>query len=76
MRWQPIETAPKDGTRVLLHYAGRHPCVGHWVERKTYDNGELKYAHAGWSTPYPSFVLMGDRSPPGPTHWMEIPPLG
>lgn len=30
--WQPIETAPKDGTRVLLFDAGRSPpnMIAHW----------------------------------------------
>ena len=30
MEWQPIETAPKDGTRVLVHEPGMEPEIAHW----------------------------------------------
>jgi hypothetical protein len=29
LRWQPIETAPKDGTRVLVTWAGDHAAAGY-----------------------------------------------
>jgi len=39
-QWQPIETAPKDGRRVLIYTSGGHPrvTVGFWqadIGRKT-----------------------------------------
>ena len=35
INWQPIETAPKCGRRILLKYAKNFPVVfGHWNEDK------------------------------------------
>jgi len=62
--WQPIETAPKDGTNVLLAwpYISRcaimgyyHPECRQWLE-----------AGAGWT---------GYSSHYPPTHWMPLPAL-
>ena len=57
-RWQPIETAPKDGSYVLLAGKRREDIAsGYW----------LQYAYAGngaWIWP---FVLKD------PTHWMPLP---
>ena len=59
--WQPIETAPKDGTVVLL--AGcRKPVAAAWLE------DEIDYWHVDDNKLGP-FVLRG----PGPTHWMPLP---
>ncbi len=64
MEWQPMETAPKDGTGILTyphfrvtHYATEdiHPGEG-WVDE--FDDG------------IEQFVAM--RTPP--THWMPLPP--
>ncbi len=61
--WQPIDTAPKDGTWVLL--TGGHaaeptgPCVvGFW------DRDDWAYAHwdGSWYSIYEA-----------PTHWMPLP---
>ncbi len=66
--WQPIETAPKDGTLVL---AGRfvkgcdhdgHIAVDHWHDRRrnpkdTYD-GFGRFNNTWWPA----------------THWMPLPP--
>jgi hypothetical protein len=57
--WQPIETAPKDGTWLLL-WCGWE-IVGHWVE----DGKRVKH---GWSDDPngidPIFMV---------THWMPLP---
>lgn len=61
MEWQPIETAPKDGTAILLW-----PC---WSDEivyagKWYD-GKVKNA---WVTQW------GNQALPGKiTHWMPLP---
>ena len=70
MSWQPIETAPKDGTYVLLVAAPWVPAVGRWYEdRECFDyvdsdtfpdeaSWELYLAHVGtWPL----------------THWMPLP---
>lgn len=60
-QWQPIETAPKDGTPVLL--AGcRKPVVAAWLE------DEIDWWHVDDNKRGP-FALRG----PGPTHWMPLP---
>lgn len=66
LTWQPIETAPKDGTPVLLYRECAGWSVrgwGYWVDVKGID---------GW-------VSHGFGDPPGnlglghPTHWMPLP---
>lgn len=62
--WQPIETAPKDGRRVLLY--GK-VCSGSDIEVGFFsDNGpfaELAGSDGEWFT-----ELDGD-----PSHWMPLP---
>lgn len=57
-QWQPIKTAPRDGTDVLLwwpHWYGI-PMPG-WFD------------HSYWST----HGELDDPNGPGPTHWMPLP---
>lgn len=63
MKWQPIETAPKDGTRVLLFVPPYGASTGHY--RAQHNWGETAsnwYAHS---------VLNKEAEP---THWMPLPP--
>lgn len=62
--WQPIETAPKDGTQILLHGDLVPPCVdagdtstviGYWTDF----NGGGWVWHGALATVF--------------THWMEMP---
>lgn len=42
--WQPTETAPRDGTRVILAF-GEIVVVGHWL-----DNSKTSHPWQGWLT--------------------------
>jgi hypothetical protein len=62
--WRPIETAPKDGTRVLLgspemdaEIAGWAPHTGDKQGRGAWDRGDGSWVYN-----------------PDPTHWMPLPP--
>jgi hypothetical protein len=57
--WQPIDTAPKDGTDVLLGFADhyRPPVVAGW------------FGDDGWEE-YDSINVVKGK----PTHWMPLPP--
>ena len=66
--WQPIETAPRDGTRVLAW----------WPD--AYDNGSAVQVETWWG-PFHGSALCGWQSafeeaaapPHGPTHWRPRP---
>jgi len=61
-QWQPIETAPKDGSRVILAWGGKS-MSGFFL-----DNSNSPMPWAGWRTE--SMVPM----PAGqPSHWMPLP---
>ena len=61
MNWQPIETAPKDGTLVLLSGFGLPVWQGYWV-------GQVgRHAINGW-TRFNSVDMEWK-----PTHWMPLP---
>lgn len=59
-QWQPIETAPKDGTEILLASTGLLSDIGlcHWRN----DN-----VMVGWTWGL-------GKSFRGATHWMPLPP--
>lgn len=69
MGWQPIETAPKDGTAVLV--ANKN---GAWIAKY-----EPVY-QSGYRPENPWFSLMLNHDhvrkgkPYAPTHWMPLPP--
>jgi hypothetical protein len=62
--WHPIETAPKDGTLVLLHPSG------HWTADVNSDC-EVGY----WDVDCEEWIAAGSRADDytGPTHWMPLP---
>lgn len=61
--WQPIETAPKDGTRIILWW-GDLSVFGWWL-----DNTNTRTPWAGWRAPSLVTVPYGCK----PTHWMPMP---
>jgi gamma-glutamylcyclotransferase (GGCT)/AIG2-like uncharacterized protein YtfP len=59
--WQPIESAPKDGTRIIIFGSERHNKVlAHGVVSQSYFSGGLW--QAGGFTVFE------------PTHWVPLPP--
>lgn len=70
--WQPIETAPKDGTYVILYVrnggVGR-PSVGRWVDIVHTNYGAVTYERREWVLDGGLYML---ENPPV-THWMPFP---
>lgn len=71
MKWMPIETAPKDGTLIMVYkYVKPWRVMGtaYWCVVGTFGNTEI----SGW-------ISRGITDPPGnlglgePTHWMPLP---
>lgn len=78
MNWQPIETAPRDGTWFLvwMPHDRKHdlPRLAHWTLWSTYDRNGWRLATE------PSFVFSGCGPTPPPTvgmwHPLPEPPDG
>lgn len=72
--WQPIETAPKDGTYVLLFYPDyrKKVWVGSYYNNETYCHGKLRNKSEGWNNGADRLALIKESLP---THWMHLPPL-
>jgi hypothetical protein len=70
MEWQPIETAPKDGTAVLVYPAtwGSKPAsIAKWNEDKY-----AKNPRPFWERDDDLGKVSISRGKP-PTHWMPLP---
>ena len=69
--WQPIETAPMDGTLVDV-WSGRYRYTeASFRFPELDDEGEKCWCHEIFSTDYD--MPMWDTIDPQPTHWMHIP---
>ena len=72
MAWQPMDTAPKDGTAVLL-FVSRHGrdywCAAHWLQCDDGSSGWI--GSSFWSEPEGNWTsMMGEA----PIAWMPLPP--
>lgn len=69
--WQPIETAPKDGTYILLWVNEFEHQIGHWQQMKT-----KNAKRTGWrltsGAGQPEFQLLESEWPA--LRWMPLPP--
>ncbi len=70
--WQPIETAPKDGTQVLLILKGRERAfLGYFVDSEDFQYGKSVRRRQNWAI---EGWMSGFNDPhPDPTHWMALP---
>lgn len=75
-QWQPIETAPKDGTGILLSN-GKDVAEGHWYfeEGGTTEHRDLdgRYIDQTDSDGYAGWLDWDGGMQPAPTHWMPLP---
>lgn len=78
-QWQPIETAPKDGTDILItafrdnglgeiYQEGGRPDVACWIEtsKRAEDGAEINWATRG--------TRLRSSKSFSPTHWCPLPP--
>lgn len=65
--WQPIDTAPKDGS-LILTWGPHHVGVARWLDyaREPY-LPDPSYRWAGWIDNYDGEDI------PEPTHWLPLP---
>lgn len=61
MNWQPIETAPKDGTQILGYTVWPALTAVRWAQESFY------YGRPGWEDEFSNVEWQ-------PTHWMPLPP--
>ncbi len=66
MRWQPIDTAPKDGSSIILGYARSHSEEGRWVS----DPDRNHWGETGWFATDDDVLCV---HPSHPSHWMPLP---
>jgi len=63
--WQPIETAPKDGTSILAwHTVWKCPVSVYWREKPKVYPVECKWLESTLTTAWPERAF---------THWMPLP---
>lgn len=66
--WKPIETAPKDGTQILLGYFPEPIYEG----ASTHESQEVAFWH-GIHQKWCGRVLLNAEGSFSPTHWMPLP---
>ena len=83
MDWQPIETAPKDGTSVLLFTTCHGVCEAWFAKGEWSDDTPIspaEYSGEFWVCCDDAFSLEVELGPDGwehhgtATHWMPLPP--
>lgn len=76
--WQPIETAPKDGTLIKIgwKFPGDTDMQEWFVMQWSHiqRNGLYPGVVGMWVAPDGSFTWNADNPDGAPTHWMPLPP--
>jgi len=66
MEWLPIESAPRDGTEVILAAKDSGTWSGYWEARENH------HGECGWQDEDARFGAYTWRHPSKPTHWMPL----
>lgn len=67
MNWQPISTAPKDGSEIIVGSVEGGVFAGFWSDVPNY------WGHFGWFAESDRAACDATRKPFQPTHWMPLP---
>ena len=74
--WQPIETAPKNGTRILVYYNGP-TFKGRWHEGNISGVGEVEWWEGWYNEKINGWMIANCDEEYGyfveATHWMPLP---
>lgn len=65
-KWRLIETAPRDGSYIILGYADSHSEEGRWMGNA----GQNHWGEIGWFATDDDVLC---NHPGMPTHWMPLP---
>jgi len=74
MQWRPIDSAPRDGTHILLKFGVDGPVVGgcwDYIGCGDWESGQVDVRY--WMTD-DDLIIIEDPSTE-PTHWMPLPSL-
>lgn len=75
-KWRPIETAPKDGTRILVYVPDSENVLSvYWdgeFDFRCDDNGKTEYSGAWTDDAVESFAYE-EKASYNPTYWMPLP---
>lgn len=69
MNWQPIKTAPKDGTRVLLHDNG-NVVIGRWLPDAAFGEHQTGPGWQIFDCELDDWYAWAIKDP---TEWMPVP---
>lgn len=73
MTWQPIDTAPRDGTRVLLWFScfkdGQQVQFGSWLDSEERKYGKVTRITQCWIGEFYTMSLEKRE----PSYWMPLP---
>lgn len=72
MKWQPIETAPKDGTWILACKGSFQPAIARWTQY--HHGGSFEYIDPedyADESHFDDIVSCSEKWTP--THWMPLP---
>ena len=73
MEWQPIETAPKDGTRIILYRPGTHFEWVRVVIGRYYTDSYASKPKPFWGHDRTNLTGVREARANQPTHWMPLP---
>ena len=74
--WQPIETAPRDGTSVLVHsIKWSQPTMMYFSSKEYFEKeyGDPDYMYEGWYISHGMVFDQPNEYTYDPTHWMPLP---
>jgi hypothetical protein len=70
--WMPIDTAPRDGTRIMLYTPPSYVCLAVWRDKAAFARNETGSGWEVWNNDDDSWYSFS-LEPEEPTHWMPIP---